>query len=165
MRSRAGQHTDVVKNQLFKRHARGHKFGIQLYWIVAELGDSHCFQALTALRQVRVSLDPSEAVHVDALPALVLVLSVFGETDLLQHVNAVQDGSGLNEGEVERVAVVRGNNGRLGFSDVLKEASNRRRLVLLIEDGEWAFVLCFGRVFEVLDVFANDLAIRDEIAL
>lgn len=101
----------------------------------------------------------------DALPALVFVLSVFGETDLLQHVNAVQDGSSLHEREVERVSVVGGNNGRLGFSDVLKEASNRRRLILFVEDGEWSFVLCFRRILKVLDVFADNLAVCDEIAL
>ena len=45
---------------------RHHVFRIQLHRVVSQLVPRHRFQALTALRQVAVSLHPVEAVEVDA---------------------------------------------------------------------------------------------------
>lgn len=69
--------------------------------------------------------DEPEAVHVNTAPTLELVLLVDLEPGLLVHVDAVDRGASEEEGEVERVSVVGRDDGRLGFSDVLKEASDR----------------------------------------
>jgi hypothetical protein len=39
---------------------RSHEFWIQLYWIITKLGFCHGFEALTTLREIRVTLHPSE---------------------------------------------------------------------------------------------------------
>lgn len=69
-----------------------------------------------------------EAVHVHAASALELVLGVNLEPRLLVHVDAMGRRAGEEEREIERVTVVRGNDGGLSLADVLEEAPNRRGL-------------------------------------
>lgn len=61
----------------------------------------------------------------DTAATLELLLRVLSEANLLVHVDAVHVGTREQEGEVERVAVVRCANGRARLAEVLEEAADR----------------------------------------
>lgn len=48
-----------------KENVRCHQLRVEFNWVVTQLGSRYSLQTLTALWQVRVALDPAEAVHVD----------------------------------------------------------------------------------------------------
>lgn len=106
-----------------------------------------------------------ETIHMDATRALELLLIIYRETDLPEHVYPMSLGPRANEGEIEAVSVVCRHDGRLGLSYMFEETSKGGRLVRLVEDRERTFVLGFGGVFEIVDVVANDLSVGDEEAL
>jgi hypothetical protein len=109
-------------------NSRRHQLWVKLDGVVPKLRDCDRLEALRALRKVRVALNPAEAVHVCARPALVLVLIVLCEADLLVHVNTMHFGTRVEERKVEKVAVECRHNRRLHLLDVLEEAHDRRGL-------------------------------------
>ena len=72
--------------------------------------------------EVRVALDPAEAVHVKGSLGLELVLRVFVEANTLVHVDIMNRRSSLNERPVKRVAVVSDKDGWLDCLNVLEES-------------------------------------------
>jgi hypothetical protein len=46
-----------------------------------------------------------------------------------------------------------------------RNSATQTDLVRLVEDCKRALILGLGRVFEVLDILADDLAVGDEVAL
>ena len=100
-----------------------------------------------------------------ALRTFVLILSVFRESDLLKHVDAMDDGPRFNEREIEAVSIVCGNDGRLDLANMLEEASDERRFVFLVKYHDRTLVLRLWGVFEVFDVFADNFTVRDQKAL
>ena len=129
-----------------------HEFRVELVGVVSELRDRDGLETTAALGQVAVTVHPVEAVHVDAVVALVLVLAVLLPPDLVVHVDAVYAGTSLDEGPVKEVTVVGGDHGRPGLLDVEKEALEDGLLVGLVEDHERPRVLGLGSVIEVGDV-------------
>lgn len=95
----------------------------------------------------------------------ILPFLIFGEADLLKEVKLVEGGSGFYKGKVEKVTVVGGYDGRPDLSEMFKKALQQGLFVWLVENSERALILRFGRVLKVFDVFRDDLAIRNQIAL
>ena len=109
-------------------YVRSHQLGIELNGIVTQLRGRDRLQALAALRKVRVALHPAEAVHVDACPALELVLVVLRESYLEEHIDPVDLGAGAEEREIEEVSVKCGHDGRLDVLNVREESLDCSRL-------------------------------------
>lgn len=126
------------------RDARRHELRVELDGRISQLGRCDSLEALTALRQVRVALDPSakseppairawvdppEAVHVHARFALVLHLIIWAEPNLVVHADTVDLGPGVDERKVEAVTVIRRHDGRFRVPDMLKPSPNHTRLI------------------------------------
>ena len=71
----------------------------------------------------------------------------------------------LHKREIERITIVRRYDARTDLFEVREEAVQEAALVWFVEDGELAFVLVPGRVFEIVNVLRDDFAVRDEESL
>ena len=92
-------------------------------------------------------------------------LPVFGETDLLGHVHAMDRGSGLDERPVEEVSVVGDEYVRFDVKNVIEELLQQTQLVFFIEDYEGSFKFWSGSILEILHVAGNNLSVANEISL
>jgi hypothetical protein len=125
-------------------------------------------------------LSSPEAVHVHCWSRFILLLIVRFEANLVVHADSVNLGSNIDEGEIEAVSVVRRHDCRLRLTNMLEPSPYQCRLrcqqlpmsesgstclVRFVEDYELSRVLRSGCIFEVVDVFANNLSIRDQEAL
>ena len=90
---------------------------------------------------------------------------VAAHSDLASHPHLVDSRAFLYVRPVEIVAVVRHENVRLEFFDVRKKLGKHGCLVWLIEHLERPRVFRLRSVLEVLDVFNDDRAVDNEVAL
>lgn len=85
-------------------------------------------------------------------PATIHPLPVARKPDFLLHVHVVRGRPRLNEGPVEKVAVVGDENVGPNLHYVIEELLEQRHLVALVENGEFSLEFRLRGVLEVLDV-------------
>ena len=158
---RVGRH--VVRLLLRERE---HVLRVNLHRVVSQLRLGHRFQAVGPGGKIRIALHPGEGVEVQRAPRAAFAgLPVAPKTQLEVHAHAVLLRAGLDEGPIEKVAVVRDVHGGTHLAHVIEPTTKQGGLVGLVPHDERAGVLRLGAVLEILDVGAHHLAVDDQVPL
>ena len=99
------------------------------------------------------------------MPTLVLVISILREPNFMLHIDPMNSCAHVDKHEVERVTIVCRNHSWPCLLNMGEETPQQGYFVWLVKDNKWTFILIFRGVLEVLNIFADDLAICDQKTL
>ena len=134
------------------RRVWSHKFRIKFFRIVSKFVFGYCFQTLTANRQITVTLDPSETIHVRCIRRHIVSRGGAIPANFFVHINIVVFRPSLNKRPIKKVSIISNKDRWLNGNNVVKEFEQEVPFILFIKNCEMPFIFDSGRVFEIFNI-------------
>jgi hypothetical protein len=116
-----------------------------------------------SLRQIPISFDPIEAVHMHTKSSTILTLAIDKNTNFLFEPQVILLASFINEWPIEEVTIVSHKYKWLHFSNMIKEFFKESFFVCFIKNGELAYIIFgFWGILKILNISSYNLPISNQ---